>query len=484
MSENTFKKEIRLFDAVMLVAGTMIGSGIFIVSADMSRNLGGAGYLLLAWLLTGLITVAGAVSYGELAGMFPKAGGQYVYLKEAYGSMVAFLYGWTLFLVIQTGTIAAVAVAFARFTGVLIPYFSEQNILLEIGIFKLSTVQVLAIASIILLTYINTNGVKNGKFIQNLFGSTKLIALFGLILIGLLFGINSEAISLNFSHFWDISQTTVVEGKAVVNQDFALWGIISLMGVAMVGSLFSSDSWNNITFAGDEVVNPKRTIPLSLAIGTSIVTLLYLLVNVVYLLVIPLQGSPESTDTFARGIQFASNDRVAIAVAEVVGGSGATIAIAVLIMISTFGCNNGCILSGARVYYALAKDGLFFHPMAKLNSRGVPGSALTGQAIWASILCLSGSYGNLLDYVMFAVVLFYILTIAGIFVLRVKQPAIPRPYRAFGYPLVPVFYIICTVLFEIILLLYKPEYAFAGFGIVGLGIPAYFVFRGVSKPKI
>jgi basic amino acid/polyamine antiporter, APA family len=475
------KKEIRLYDAVMLVAGTMIGSGIFIVSADIARNTGSAGYMLLAWLLTGLITMAGALSYGELAGMMPKSGGQYVFLREAYNPMVAFLYGWTLFLVIQSGTIAAVAVAFARFTGVLLPFFSETNLLLEIGSFKLSTVQVLAIASIILLTLINMGGVKNGTFIQNLFGSTKLIALFGLLFLGLLFGINPEVVQQNFSDMWTATQfVKLPSGETFFNSISGL-ALVPVLGVAMVGSLFSSDAWNNITFAGDEVVNPKRTIPLSLAIGTGLVTLLYLLLNLVYLLVLPLKGSANATDVLGRGIQFAANDRVAVAVAEAIGGNTATIFIAVLIMVSTFGCNNGCILSGARVYYAIAKDGLFFSQMAKVNRKGVPANALILQCIWACLLCLSGSYGSLLDYVMFAVVLFYILTIGGIFILRKKMPDTPRPYKALGYPFLPALYIVLTFTFNIILLIYKPEYTWTGLGIVLLGIPAYWFFRQQQK---
>ncbi len=476
MSENNFKKEIRLYDAVMLVAGTMIGSGIFIVSADIARHTGSAGYLLLAWLLTGLITMAGALSYGELAGMMPKSGGQYVFLREAYSPMVAFMYGWTLFLVIQSGTIAAVAVAFAKFTGVLFPFFSEQNILLQLGSLKISTVQVLAIASIILLTFINMSGVKNGAFIQNIFGSTKIVALFGLIAFGFYVAFSASPTTNNFTAMWDAVQL-LPENGSLVPHEITGWAIVPMLGVAMVGSLFSSDAWNNITFAGDEVVNPKRTIPLSLAIGTGLVTGLYLLVNWVYLLILPLKGSPEGQTVVERGIQFATNDRVAVAVAEILGGGSATIAIAILIMISTFGCNNGCILSGARVYYAIAKDGLFFKPMAQLNDKGVPANALLLQCVWASLLCLSGSYGNLLDYVMFAVVLFYILTIGGIFILRKKMPDVPRPYKAFLYPYLPALYILLTLTFNIVLLIYKPEYTWTGLGIVLLGIPVYWWFK-------
>jgi APA family basic amino acid/polyamine antiporter len=306
--------------------------------------------------------------------------------------------------------------------------------------------------------------------------------LVGLIIIGLLFGINNEVVQTNFADFWSVSQTTVKDGEALVNQDFTWMGLVVLIGISMIGSLFSMDAWNNVSFAGDEVVNPKRTIPLSLAIGTGLVTLLYLLVNLVYILVLPLAGSPEAADTLGKGIQFASNDRVATGVAEVVGGASATVSIAVLIMISTFGCANGILLSGARVYYALAKDDLFFKSMAKLNRQGAPANALIGQAIWASLLCLSGTYGNLLDYIMFAVVLFYILTIAAIFVLRVKQPDTPRPYKAFGYPYVPFFYIVATVMFEIIVLIYKPEFTWTGLFIVALGIPVYYLLLRKPEP--
>lgn len=488
--ESGFKREIKLFDAVMIVAGTMIGSGIFIVSADIARSVGSSGHLLLVWLVTGFITLVGALSYGELAGMMPKAGGQYVYLREAYNPLVAFLYGWTLFLVIQTGTIAAVAVAFAKFTGVIFPYFNEKNILIQTGGLKISSVQLLAIASIILLTFINIRGVRNGKIIQNVFGSTKIIALFGLIILGLTIGINPEAVSANFSNMWDASMSSMNKEGLLSIVNLSGWGLIAAMGVAMVGSLFSSDAWNNISFSGDEVVNPKRTIALSLAIGTALVTLIYLLVNVVYLTVLPLKGDPDGVDVWSRGIQYASNDRVAVAAAEAIGGVKATLVIAILIMVSTFGCNNGCILSGARVYYAIAKDGLFFPNMGRLNRFGVPAVALIFQCVWASVLCLSGTYSNLLDYVIFAVLLFYILTITGIFILRKKQPDAPRPYKAFGYPVLPAMYILLAATVCIILLIYKPMYSWPGFIIVGLGIPVYLFFgknfarqKGINSGK-
>ncbi|GAB3820580.1 APC family permease [Pontibacter rugosus] len=467
-SKSGFKREITLFDAIMIVTGGMIGSGIFIVTADISRTVISPGYMLLVWVISGFLTMVGAISYGELSSMFPNVGGQYVYLKEAYNKMVAFLYGWTLFLVIQTGVIAAVGVAFARFTGVLIPWFSEDNVLLQAGSFQFTSVQLLAIVSIIYLTYINSRGVKSGKLIQNIFGSTKLIALFGLILFGLLFGVNDTAIEANFSDFWGPSGAA-----AAVPTGMAL---VSALGIAMVGALFSADSWNNIGFSGDEIVNPKRTIVLSMVIGSAIVMGVYLLINLVYLLVLPMHGNPQATTVFGQGITFASNDRVATAVAEVVGGYQATIAIAILIMISTFGCNNGAILSGARVYYAIAKDGLFFEKMGKLNKNGVPAAALWLQCIWACVLCLTGTYGDLLDYVVFAVMLFYILTIIGVFVLRIKRPELPRPYKAWGYPLLPALYVLLSSAICLILLIDKPKFTWPGLIIVAMGIPVFYLF--------
>lgn len=482
MAEVEFKKELKLFDSVMIVAGTMIGSGIFIVSSDIARQVGSSGWLLLIWLITGFITIAGALSYGELAGMMPKAGGQYVYLREAWGKPVAFLYAWTLFLVIQTGTIAAVGVAFAKYTGVLLPnLISEDNVLLKLGSFKISTVQILAILSIILLTFINSKGVKNGKWIQNIFGSTKIVALFGLIIVGLLFGINYEVATANFSDIWHANASVKDANGNISIVEIVSWGLVPAIGVAMVGSLFSSDAWNNIGFSGDEIQNPKRNLVLSMVIGTSIVTLIYILMNIVYLLVLPIHGDPNGVDVLSRGIQYSTNDRVAAAVAEAIGGPGATLLMAVLIMISTFGCNNGCILSGARVYYATAKDGLFFSGLSKLNKNSVPGNALVYQCVWACILCLSGSYGDLLDYVVFAVLLFYILTILGIFKLRKTQPNIERPYKAFGYPFIPILYVLLASAVCIILLIYKPNYSWPGLIIVALGIPVYALFKNKIK---
>lgn len=475
--QSGFKREITLFDAIMIVTGGMIGSGIFIVTADISRAVVSPGNMLLVWVLSGFLTMVGAISYGELSSMFPKVGGQYVYLKEAYNKMVAFLYGWTLFLVIQTGVIAAVGVAFARFTGVLIPWFSESNVLFSVGSFNFTSVQLLAIASILYLTYINSRGVKSGKMIQNIFGSTKLIALFGLILFGLLFGINDTAVQANFSDFWGSAAAASGASEAPP----VGMALITAIGIAMVGALFSADSWNNIGFSGDEIVNPKRTIVLSMVIGSAIVMGLYLIINLVYLLVLPINGDPNATDVIGQGIKYASNDRVATAVAEVIGGYPATVGIAILIMISTFGCNNGAILSGARVYYAIAKDGLFFERMGRLNKNGVPAAALWLQCLWACLLCLSGTYNDLLDYVIFAVMLFYILTIIGVFVLRVRRPDLNRPYKAFGYPVLPALYVLLASGICIILLIYKPVYTWPGLIIVALGIPVYYFFGSKFK---
>jgi APA family basic amino acid/polyamine antiporter len=474
-----FKREITLFDAIMIVTGGMIGSGIFIVTADISRAVVSPGNMLLVWVLSGFLTMVGAISYGELSSMFPKVGGQYVYLREAYNKMVAFLYGWTLFLVIQTGVIAAVAVAFARFTGVLFPWFSANNVLFSVAGFGFSSEQLLAILSIVYLTYINSRGVKSGKLIQNIFGSTKLIALFGLIIFGFLFGWNETAVEANFSDFWGSAAATTGTGDIPPTG----WAFITAVGIAMVGALFSADSWNNIGFSGDEIVNPKRTIVLSMVIGSAIVMGVYLVINLVYLLVLPLNGDPNATDVVGQGIKYAANDRVATAVADVIGGYPATVAIAILIMISTFGCNNGAILSGARVYYAIAKDGLFFEKMGRLNKNGVPAAALWLQCLWACLLCFSGTYGDLLDYVIFAVMLFYILTIIGVFVLRVKRPDLPRPYKAFGYPILPAMYVIIASAICIILLIYKPTFTWPGLIIVGLGVPVYYFFGNRFKEE-
>ncbi len=476
-----FKRELKLLDSTMIVIGSMIGSGIFIVSAEMSRTLGSPGYLLLTWLITGAMTVIGALSYGELAGMMPHVGGLYAYLKESYNPLLGFLYGWTSFLVIQTGTIAAVAVAFAKFTSVLIPSLGESNVLLTVAGLKISAAQIVAIASIALLTYINTRGVRQGKLVQNIFTITKTLALIGLIILGILIGRNVMAMHLNFADFWNASWTHVAGGKVVLIESLSGPMLLAAIGVATVGSLFSSDAWYDITFAAGEVVNPKKTIPLSLLFGTLTVTLLYILANVAYIVSLPLIGSPAGHGVMAQGIQFAADDRVGTAAAAVIFGAPAAIIMAVLIMISTFGCNNGLILAGPRVYYAMAKDKLFFQSTGRLNDKSVPGTALIVQGVWASLLCLSGTYNDLLDYVIFAVLIFFILTIAGIFVLRKKRPDAERPYKAFGYPVLPGLYILTAAAIAVDLLMFKPAYTWPGVIIVLLGIPVYFIWKKTAK---
>lgn len=464
----SFKPTLSLFDATMIVAGGMIGSGIFIVSADITRNVGSAGWLVLVWLITGFMTITAAVSYGELSAMYPKAGGQYVYLKEAYNSLVAFLFGWSFFSVIQTATIAAVGVAFSRFTAYLIPSVSEQNIIADLGFIKISAAQLLAIAMIVFLTYSNTRGVKGGKIIQSTFTVTKLISLFGLIVFGFLLAKQS---------FWSENWQTglsAMQDMGAKDASGALqptgWQpisgavLIGAVAAAMVGSIFSSDSWNNVTFIAGEIKNPQRNIGLSLFLGTLIVTLIYITANLMYLHVLPLQS-----------IAFAENDRVAVTAANQIFGNAGTIVIAIMIMISTFGCNNGLILAGARVYYTMAQDGVFFKKTAELNKNAVPGYALWIQCLVASLLCLSGRYGDLLTMVSFVVVIFYILTIIGIFILRKKQPNMPRPYKAFGYPILPAIYIVLASLFCVGLVWAAPKYSLWGLGITLIGIPLYYL---------
>lgn len=478
-----FKRELGLFDSTMIVVGSMIGSGIFIVSADIARTVGSSGFLLLVWFITGVITLIGALSYGELASMMPFAGGQYVYIREAYNPLVGFLYGWTLFLVIQTGTIAAVAVAFAKFTGVLIPWFSQKNVLLNLLGLNISAAQLLAILSVILLTYINVRGVKEGRTVQNLFTFSKTIALFGLIVLGFIIGSNAGVISSNFADIWSAKQVTIKNGLINVIEPLAGFAIVAAIGTAMVGSLFSSVAWENITFIAAEVKDPKKVIPWSLFLGTMIVTVLYILANVAYLVVLPLHGDPTSTNIVGQGIQFAAEDRVGTAAAHFIFGDIAVVVMAILIMISTFGCNNGLILAGARVFYAMSKDNLFFKFAGELNSKSVPAKALWIQAIWASLLCLSGTYGQLLDYVVCTVLIFYILTIAGIFILRRRLPNADRPYKAFGYPYLPALYIFLAASVSTILLIYKPDYTWPGLLIVALGIPVYFVWSKYNLKK-
>ncbi|HVP90487.1 MAG TPA: amino acid permease [Terriglobales bacterium] len=477
-----FKREMSLFDSMMIVMGAMIGSGIFIVSADIARTVGSAGYLLLVWFITGVVTIIGALSYGELAGMMPHAGGLYVYLREAYNPLTGFLYGWTTFLVIQTGTIAAVGVAFAKFTGVLIPWFREDNVLVTVLGLKVSAAQLLAIASIVLLTALNMRGLRTGKTIQGLFTVTKTLALTGLILLGFIFGANAAAVKANLAGFWKASWTHLASGGGIASVE-PLSGlmVVAAIGAAMVGSLFASDEWYTVTYIAGEVKNPKRNIPLSLVLGAGIVTLLYFLANVAYVTILPVHGTPGAADVVGRGIQFATADRVGTAAASMIFGLPAAVIMAVLIMISTFGCNNGLILSGARVYYAMAKDGLFFNATGSLNKKCVPGTALVVQCVWASLLCLSGRYSDLLDYVVFAVLIFFVLIVSGIFILRKKKPDAERPYKAWGYPVVPAIYILVAAAIAVDLLVFKPKYTIPGLAIVLLGIPVYFVRKALAK---
>jgi len=463
LETNSFKRSLSLLDGILLVVGSMIGSGIFIVSTDIVQHLGSAAWLLVVWLLSGFITLAAALSYGELSGMYPKAGGQYVYLREAYGSLFGFLYGWSFFAVIQTGTIAAVGVAFAKFAAYLWPSLGEQHILLQIGVFSIKASQLVAIGLILLLTFINAQGVNGSKWIQSIFTFAKIAAIVLLVVCGLWAG--HSVWQMNWHNAWtafSIADTTsqisheLMQGKALL---FAL-------GAAMVGALFSSDAWNNVTFIAAEIKKPERNIGLSLLIGTVLVTILYLSMNIMYLNVLSIQE-----------IAHAPDQRVALAAAMKIFGSAGTTIIAVMIMISTFGCNNGLILSGARVYYTMAQDGMFLKAAQQLNKKGVPAKALWMQAIWASLLCLSGKYGDLLDFIIFTVLLFYILTIAGIFILRKKQPQLERPYKAFGYPFIPFIYLLLASSICIILLITKTTFAGGGLLIVLIGLPIYYIIQ-------
>ncbi|MCC6394247.1 MAG: amino acid permease, partial [Bryobacterales bacterium] len=475
-----FRRQLGLLDSTMIVVGSMIGSGIFIVSADMSRQIGSAGWLLIAWLLTGVLTVTGALSYGELAGMMPRAGGQYVYLREAFSPLSGFLYGWTLFLVIQTGTIAAVAVGFARFTGVFLPSISETSYLIPpIHItsgyaVSLSTAQLLGIAVIAFLTWTNMQGLQYGKIVQNIFTTAKTGGLLGLIIAGLFLGWNHGAVEANFANAW---QARGVDPIAPGLTAASFFGLFLAICVSQTGSLFSADAWNNITFTAGEVINPKRNIPLSLALGTSTVILLYLLTNAAYLVTLPIES-----------IQHAPADRVATATLQHIFPGAGTALMALAIMVSTFGCMNGLILAGARAYFAMARDRVFFRRAGILNRAHVPGWALAAQGVWAVLLVLprthnpqTGAYGNLysnlLDYVISAALIFYILTIAGVFRLRLTRPDAERPYRAFGYPAFPAFYILGAAAILLVLFIYRPATTWPGLAIVMLGLPVYYWFR-------
>lgn len=472
MSEKNFKPVLGLWDGTMIVAGSMIGSGIFIVSADIMRNVGSPGLLIAVWLITGFMTITAAVSYGELSGMFPKAGGQYVYLKEAYNPLMGFLYGWSFFAVIQTATIAAVGVAFARFSAYLFPWMSETNVIADLGFITLSAAQLTAILIIILLTYINTRGVKEGKLIQSVFTVSKLIALFGLIVFGFIL-VKQNYWNENWQKGFQSMQDLGENGAGKVATGWTQIGGLALLGAiaaSMTGSLFSSDAWNNVTFIAGEIKNPKRNIGLSLFLGTLIVTFLYVTANLMYIYVLPLDD-----------IAYPKADRLAISAANQIFGDSGKIVIAILIMVSTFGCINGLVLAGARVYYTMANDGLFFKNAKNLNKNAVPEWALWAQCLVASLLCLSGEYGNLLDMISFVVVIFYTLTIAGIFILRKKQPNTERPYKAFGYPFLPGLYILMGSAFCILLIIYKPGYTWPGLIITLIGIPLYYI--AVNRKK-
>ena len=479
-SSREFVKAMTLTDATMLVAGSMIGSGIFIVSADISRTVGSPFWLLMSWVVAGIMTILGALAYGELAAMYPRAGGQYVFLRESMGHLMGFLYGWTLFVVIQTGTIAAVAVAFGRFLGVLWPDitpdrfgwfpqldFSTPGGAIQLG---LSPQRLVALVTIWILTWINLRGVKEGKLVQTTLTVVKTGALAALILLGLTIGRNAEAVAANFApgNFNPVAFASV----------FPI-----AFGAALVGSLFSADAWNNVTFAAAEVHEPRRNLPRALIYGTGLVILLYILANVAYLNVLPLHGSPDAATLFGRGIQHATQDRVASAVAETVFGPVGASIMAAAILISTFGCNNGLILSGARVYYAMAKDKLFFARAGNLNKNSVPAAALIAQSIWTSLLCLTGTYGQLLNYVIFAALIFYALTTVGLFRLRTLRPDAERPYRALGYPVLPALYIVLAASVAVILLIADQTraQALSGLVIVLLGVPVYFLWRR-AKP--
>jgi APA family basic amino acid/polyamine antiporter len=469
---NSFKPTLGLFDATMIVAGSMIGSGIFIVSADITRNVGSAGWLIAVWLITGFMTLTAALSYGELSAMFPKAGGQYVYLKEAFNPLAGFLYGWSFFAVIQTATIAAVGVAFSKFIAYLVPELGNNYYLFNILGLKIHSGQLLAIVIITLLTYINSRGVKEGKFIQTIFTSAKLLALFGLIIFGFVL-VKDSFWSENMATGLTAMQDLGVDNKGVTPTMWKGVGGAALVGAiaaAMVGSIFSSDAWNNVTFIAGEIKNPQRNIGLSLFLGTLIVTVIYVCANLMYLNVLPLNE-----------IAFCADDRVAVAAANKIFPAFGTTVIALLIMVSTFGCNNGLVLAGARVYHTMANDGLFFKQAGTLNKAGVPAYALWIQCAVAAAWCLSGKYGDLLDMISFVVVMFYVLTIIGIFILRKKRPEAERPYKAFGYPILPAIYIILGIAFCILLTIYKPKFVWPGLIIVAIGVPIYYLVSSKNK---
>jgi basic amino acid/polyamine antiporter, APA family len=499
--DREFIKGLGLTSATMLVMGSMIGSGIFLVSAEIAREVDSPALLIGAWVVTAFMTMTAALSYGELAAMMPQAGGQYVYLREALGPLWGFLYGWTLFLVIQTGTTAAVGVAFGKFLGVFFPSISSTHWILHLVTVPpihpfhiqsvvignmdvgLSTQNLMAILLVVALSVINVFGIKTGALIQDVFTFAKVSALLGLVVFGLAEGRNAVALAANFgANFWH-GVHSLHPLQVGVGGPTVLVSTLTILAVAQVGSLFSADAWNNVTFTAGEVKNPKRNLPLSLAIGAGVVLALYIGCNFIYLNVLPLRGSADATTILGRGIQHATEDRVATAALNVMFGSMGAYLMAIAIMVSSFGCSNGLILSGARVYYAMAKDGLFFRGAGKLHpTYKTPAASLMVQMVWICILCISGSYGQLLDYVVFAVLVFYVLTIAGLFVLRYKQPNVDRPYKAFGYPVLPAIYIVMALFIDIVLLRYKPQYTWPGLIIVLLGIPVYYIWRARRPP--
>jgi len=496
-SQEQLVQGLGLYSATCIVMGSMIGSGVFIVSADIARVVDSPALLIGAWLITAVMTIIGALSYGELAAMMPQAGGQYVYLREALGPIWGFLYGWTLFLVIQTGTIAAVGVSFGKFLGVFWPTISSSHWIWRIGRVPalhvgsmvlgnmeigLNTANLAAISIVVVVTAINIFGLRTGALVQNIFTTAKALALAGLILVGFAAGSNPSALAQNFgvgwTHFWHNAGLSVQHPVQVGGEGtIALLGVFAVLAIAQVGSLFSADAWNNVTFTAGEVRNPSRNLPLSLTLGTGAVLAMYVLANFVYLNVLPLHGDPNGATIFARGIQYAQEDRVGTAVLEQIFHSSGAYLMAAAILISTFGCANGLTLSGARVYYAMSHDGLFFKAAGKLHPRSkVPVVSLVVQCVWTALLCISGTYGQLLDFTIFAALLFYILTIGSVFVLRIRQPNAIRPYRAFGYPVLPALYIAMAIWISAILLRYKPQYTWPGLAIVLCGIPVYLIW--------
>ncbi len=469
-------KKLNLTDATLLVAGSMIGSGIFVVSAEMARTVGSSGWLLLAWIVTGIITALGALSYGELASMMPKAGGQYVYIQRAFGKLPAFIYGWTVFSVIQTGVIAAVAVAFAKFTGILVPIVSEKNVILSVSGFEITGSQVLAVLMVVFLTWLNTRGIREGKWVQRIFTFAKIAALVGIILVGLYFAFTKPVLANNFKNAFDAM--TFNTGTPGSWHQISGMAVLFAFGTALIGSLFSADAWNNVTFIAGEIDNPGKNIAKSMLLGTTIVTVIYCLANIAYMSLLPVQGSLVPSIA-AQGISHADMERVGSAAAGAAFGGTGVLFMAVLIMISTFGCNNGLILSGSRLYKAMADDGLFSKRAAELNKNQVPENALWIQAFWTSILCLSGSYGQLIEYCMFASLIFYVVTVFGVFKLRRTEPNTERPYRV--KTIIPVLYIVLASLVALDLLVFKWQSSLIGIGVVILGLPIYYLMNDKNK---